>query len=114
MPVDRPLVGACLNRFFTGCLPLFFFGFCEQGQIFYGLAKSRIWWAFLSFGALNNIFKPFWLLFLSLAASTSCMLLISMIWHKAVNRAEEKDKAYPCSYPLSDVLSQQHLHAFIP
>ncbi len=46
----------------TGCLPLFFFGFCERGQILSGIAKSRIWRAFLSFCALI-LFEPFSLLF---------------------------------------------------
>jgi len=46
----------------TGCLPLFFFGFCERGQILSGIANSRIWRAFLSFCALI-LFEPFSLLF---------------------------------------------------
>ncbi len=46
----------------TGCLPLFFFGFCEQSQILTGIAKSRIWRVILSFCALI-LFEPFSLLF---------------------------------------------------
>ena len=48
--------------------------FCERGQIFSGLAKSRIWREFLSFRALI-IFKPFLLLFLFFAVSTYITLL---------------------------------------
>ena len=46
----------------NGCLPLFFFGFCERVQILSGIAKSRIWQGFLSFCALI-LFEPFSLLF---------------------------------------------------
>ena len=42
----------------NGCLPLFFFGFCERSQILSGVAKSRIWRAFLSFCVLI-LFEPF-------------------------------------------------------
>jgi hypothetical protein len=39
-----------------------FIGFCERGQILSGIAKSRIWRAFLSFCAFI-LFEPFLLLF---------------------------------------------------
>jgi hypothetical protein len=70
-PVERPICKkldfGTLTRKYNNllqnwCLPLFFFGFCERGQILSGIAKSRICRAFLSFCALI-LFEPFSLLF---------------------------------------------------
>ena len=82
----------------------FFFGSCEQGHSFSGLAKSRIWWAFLSFCALI-IFKQFLLLFLFFGREHIILHGARYYGNKVVDRAEAKDKAYPCSYPAG-VLSQ--------